>query len=311
MIGVGVDVGKRFLDLARYDDLKVIRFDNSAAGIARLIKHLVDGGELRIVLESTGGYEMAVLRALVRADLWVCRVNPRQARNFARAGGQLAKTDRLDARVLADMAHHLHTRLPRYVEPESWQTVLAAYVMRRAQVVCALQRQSLQVDRISDCALRTWAEKTLQALREELGALDQAIARLTAPHLTPAWTSLKGLGPVVQASLLSLLPELGRLSRQQIAKLVGVAPLNRDSGTLRGHRGIFGGRSHVRKVVYMAALVAVRWQPEFKAFYEQLRARGKPGKVALIACMRKWIVVLNARLRDEMNAARELMRTAA
>ena len=136
-------------------------------------------------------------------------------------------------------------------------------------------------------------------LTTERAALDLRISALCAERLTPAWRSIKGLGPVVQATLLSMLPELGSLSRQQIAKLVGVAPLNRDSGSLRGRRTVYGGRAHVRSTLYMAALVAVRWQPEFKAHYQQLRARGKLAKVALVACMRKLIVVLNARIRDE------------
>ena len=299
MLGVGIDVGKFSLDLARQDRDTTERFGNDAQGIARLVAHLAAWGPLWIVLEATGGYEMPVLRALVRAGHAVSRVNPRQARNFARASGQLAKTDAIDARMLADMARCLHSRLPRYVEPAPWQTLLAAHVTRRAQVVLAIQQQTQQIGALTVAALSAAANRSLRALQRERDALDQQIAALSAPHLTPAWRSIKGLGAVVQATLLSLLPELGSLSRQQLAKLVGVAPLNRDSGTLKGHRGIFGGRAPVRAVVYMAALVAVRWQPEFKAFYQQLRARGKPAKVALVACMRKLLVVLNARLRDE------------
>jgi len=305
MLGVGIDVGKRFLDLARHDALEVMRFDNTPAGIQQLIKQLAQWGELRVVLEATGGYEMAVLRALTGAGRWVCRVNPRQARNFARATGQLAKTDAIDAQMLADMAERLHAKLQRYVEPEPWQVTLAAYVTRRSQVVALIQQQTLQLDCLTIPTLLKAARRTLKALQAERDLLVAAITRLIKPYLSPAWTSMKGSGPVVQATLMSLLPELGCLSRQQVAKLVGVAPLNRDSGSLRGRRGIFGGRAHVRKVLYMAALSAVRWQPEFKAFYEQLRARGKPAKVALVACMRKWIVILNARLRDEMNTSCE------
>ena len=303
MLGVGIDVGKFALDLARQDGNAVEHFGNDVQGIERLVAHLASWGRLWIVLEATSGYEVPVLRALLRAGHVVSRVNPRQARNFARASGQLAKTDAIDARMLADMARCLQARLPRYVEPAPWQADLAAHVTRRAQVVLAIQQQTQQIHALTLAALRKVAHRSLRALLRERDVLDQQIATLSAPHLTPAWRSIKGLGAVVQATLLSLLPELGSLSRQQLAKLVGVAPLNRDSGTLRGHRGIFGGRASVRAVVYMAALVAIRWQPEFKAFYQQLRARGKPAKVALVACMRKFLVVLNARIRDERRLA--------
>lgn len=303
MLGVGIDVGKFGLDVARQDCDQTLRFSNDVQGVARLVAHLASWGALWIVLEATGGYERPVLRALLKAGHPVSRVNPRQARNFARASGQLAKTDAIDARMLADMARCLHPRLPRHVEPAPWQAELAAHVTRRAQVVLAIQQQTQQIQALALAPLRTAANRTLRALQRERDALDQQIARLSAPHLTPAWRSIKGLGAVVQATLLSQLPELGSLSRQQLAKLVGVAPLNRDSGTMKGHRGIFGGRAPVRAIVYMAALVAVRWQPEFKGFYQQLRARGKPAKVALVACMRKLLVVLNARIRDERQFA--------
>ena len=299
MLGIGIDIGKFWLDLARHDCDRTERFANNPQGIAQLVKILPSLGPLWIVLEATGGYELPLLQALLRAGHTVSRVNPRQARNFARASGQLAKTDSIDARMLADMARCLHARLPRYVEPTPWQAELAEHVTRRAQVVLAIQQQTQQIQTLTQVSLRTAAQRTLRAMQRERDALDKQIAALSAPRLTPAWRSIKGVGPVVQATLLSLLPELGHLSRQQLAKLVGVAPLNRDSGTLKGHRAIFGGRASVRAVVYMAALVAVRWQPEFKAFYQQLRARGKPAKVALVACMRKLLVVLNARIRDE------------
>jgi len=299
MHGVGIDVGKYWLDVALHSDPHIHRFSNDPVGIAQLIEYLSSEANLFVVLEATGGYELPALRAVVHAGHAVSRVNPRQSRSFARASGQLAKTDALDAIGLADMAHCMYQRLPRYVEPESWQITLAAYVTRRAQLVIAVQQQQQQIAALTVLALRKSAQRSLRALEKERSELDKQITSLTTPRLTPAWRSIKGLGPVAHATLLSMLPELGSLSRQQIAKLVGVAPLNRDSGTLRGHRGIFGGRARVRAVLYMAALVAVRWQPEFKAFYQQLRVRGKLAKVALVACMRKVLVVLNARIRDE------------
>jgi len=299
MLGVGIDVGKYWLDVALHGDLCIRRFSNDPAGVSQLIDFLAQWTDTFAVLEATGGFELPALRALVHAGHAVSRVNPRQSRSFARASGQLAKTDALDATGLAHMAHCMHGRLPRYVEPQAWQCTLAAYVSRRAQIVIAVQQQQQQIAALTVPALRKSAQRTLRALEKEQSELDSRIATLTTPRISPAWRSIKGLGPVAHATLLSMLPELGSLSRQQIAKLVGVAPLNRDSGTLRGHRGIYGGRARVRAVLYMATLVAVRWQPEFKAFYQQLRARGKLAKVALVACMRKLLVVLNARIRDE------------
>lgn len=299
MLGVGIDVGKYFLDLARHDQPRVFRFKNSASGIAGLLQQLNAWGDAWVVLEATGGYEVPVLNRLIEARRTVSRINPRQARNFARATGQLAKTDALDAKGLAHMAQCMFPQLTRYVAPASWQTTLAAFVTRRTQVVLAIQQQTQQLQAMALPELHALAIQSLEALRAERDALSDRIAELANPHLTPAWRSIKGLGPVVQATLLSQLPELGFLSRQQIAKLVGVAPLNRDSGTLKGRRGIFGGRRAVRKVLYMATLVAVRWHPQLKVFYEALKARGKPPKVALVASMRKLLVVLNARLRDE------------
>ena len=302
MLGVGIDVGKHFLDLARHDQAGVTRFPNRPQGMTALVQHLRSWGPCWVVLEATGGYEMPVLQALVDEGIPTSRINPRQSRSFARATGQLAKTDVLDARGLADMAHCMHPRLPRYVPPASWQVTLGAFVTRRAQVVLAIQQQTQQIQALIP-ELQAPARTSLQALCDEAAWLDQRIADLSAPHLTPAWRSIKGLGPVVQATFLGLLPELGSFTRRQIAKLVGVAPLNHDSGTLKGHRAIFGGRASVRAVLYMATLVAIRWQPELKAFYTTLRGLGKPAKVAIVAAMRKFLVILNARIRDERLAA--------
>lgn len=303
MIGIGIDVSKAALDVAQTGRREDQRFENSRAGIARLIAWLPRGAHVRIVLEATGGYEQDVLSACLAAGVWVCRVNPRQARNFARAGGQLAKTDQLDARLLADMALRMHDRLRPYEAPAPWQAELAAWVTRRAQVVAAIQQHTLQLATIRLAALRVGVVKTLAALTQERHGLDREIERLRTPHLTPALCSIKGVGPVVQATLMAQLPELGKLDRRQIAKLVGVAPLNRDSGSMKGRRSVWGGRAPLRATLYMAALVAVRWQPEIKAFFLQLKARGKPGKVALVACMRKLLTILNARRRDELMAA--------
>ena len=249
-----------------------------------------------------GGYEDALLEACCDAGHWVARINPRQARAFARASGDLAKTDAIDAHVLAGMARLFHDRLRPYSAPEPWQRELRDWLRRRGQVVVALQSHKQQMA-LTPASVRKLANRTLAALKRELAAIDLAIRTLLKEHATPALQSCKGLGPVFQASALALLPELGHLRRRQIARLVGVAPMNRDSGQSQGKRRIRGGRAPVRVALYMATLSAVRWDPTMKAHYQQLRGRGKLGKVALVACMRKLLTVVNARRRDELREA--------
>lgn len=277
------------------------RFANTKAGVMKLVRHLQALPGTRIVLEATGGFEEAVLAACSDAGLWVARINPRQARDFAKATGQLAKTDDLDARMLAEMAHVFHARLRPHVAAEPWQAELKGWLRRRQQVTDALQRTRQQL-LTTPAAIRPFVRRTLAALQREQLAVDKAMKALLQQHTTPALRSSKGLGPMFQASMLSLLPELGRLTRKQIAKLVGVAPLNRDSGQSQGKRRIYGGRSEVRVALYMATLSAVRWEPMMREHYQQLRARGKLAKVALVACMRKLLTIVNARRRDELKA---------
>lgn len=253
------------------------------------------------MVEATGGYEDALLEACCDADLWVCRINPRQARDFARATGELAKSDAIDAQLLCLLSKLFGDRLRRHEAPAAWQRELRDWLRRRGQVVVTLQAQKQQAA-MSPSTVRGPMMRTLAALKRELAAIDLAMQALVKAHATPALRSSKGLGPIFQSSMLALLPELGRLSRQQIAKLVGVAPMNRDSGQSSGKRRIRGGRAPVRVALYMATLSAVRWDPLMKAHYQQLRARGKLGKVALVACMRKLLGIVNARRRDELRA---------
>ena len=299
MTAVGIDVGKRALDVAIFGEPKVHRFSNTVVGIRRLIRLLQDREDVRIVVEATGGYEEAVLAACAEAGLWIARVNPRQARHFARAIGQLAKTDNLDARMLAEMVQAFHARLRAHVPLAPWQAELRGWLRRRHQIIEAIQRTRQQLA-MTLPAIRPLMKKTLIALQREQTLVDAAMKQLLQVHATPAMRSSKGLGPMFQASVLALLPELGQLRRQQIAKLVGVAPLNRDSGQSQGKRRIYGGRAEVRVALYMATLSAVRWEPAMKAHYQQLRARGKVAKVALVACMRKLLTIVNARRRDEL-----------
>lgn len=299
MTAVGIDVGKANLDVMVHGDVKVQRFANTKASIIKLVRHLQKLPDARIVLEATGGFEEAVLAACCDAGLWVARINPRQARDFAKATGQLAKTDDLDARMLAEMAHVFHARLRPHVAAEPWQAELKGWLRRRQQVTDAIQRTRQQL-LTTPAAIRPFVRRTLAALQREQASVDKAMKALLEQHTTPALRSSKGLGPMFQASMLSLLPELGHLSRQQIAKLVGVAPLNRDSGQSQGKRRIYGGRSEVRVALYMATLSAVRWEPVMRDHYQQLRARGKLAKVALVACMRKLLTIVNARRREEL-----------
>lgn len=299
MTAVGIDVGKASLDLAVDGKPDVVRFANSRSGITRLVKRLQAMQASRIVVEATGGYEEPLLEACCDAGLWVARVNPRQARDFARATGELAKTDAIDARLLALMARLFADRLRPYVAALPWQRELRDWLRRRGQVVTVLQAQKQQAA-MASAAVRALTARTVAALSRELAAINRAVQGLIKQHATPALRSSKGLGPVFQASMLALLPELGQLSRREIAKLVGVAPMNRDSGQGQGKRRIRGGRAPVRVALYMATLSAVRWDPLMKAHYQQLRARGKLGKVALVACMRKLLGIVNARRRDEL-----------
>lgn len=301
MTAVGIDVGKANLDVMVYGDGKVQRFANSRIGIRRLVQRLQALPDAKVVLEATGGFEEAVLAACCDAGLWVARINPRQARDFAKATGQLAKTDDLDARMLAEMAHVFHARLRPHVAPEPWQAELKGWLRRRQQVTDAIQRTRQQL-LTTPAAIRPYVRRTMAALQREQVAVDQAMKALLEQHATPALRSSKGLGPMFQASMLALLPELGHLTRQQMAKLVGVAPLNRDSGQSQGKRRIYGGRAEVRVALYMATLSAVRWEPVMREHYQQLRARGKLAKVALVACMRKLLTIVNARRRDELKA---------
>lgn len=301
MKAAGVDVGKANLDLAVDGRAGVTRFANSPAGIGKLIKRLQALGVERIVVEATGGYEEAFLETCCDAGLWIARINPRQARSFARATGELAKTDAIDAQLLALMARMFADRLRPYVAPLLWQRELRDWLRRRSQVVTLIQAQKQQAA-MTSVQVRRLAMRTIAALTRELAAVERAMKALIAEHATPALGSSKGLGPVFQATVLALLPELGHLNRRQIAKLAGVAPMNRDSGQGRGKRHIHGGRAPVRVALYMATLSAVRWEPMMKAHYQQLRARGKLGKVALVACMRKLLGIINARRRDELRA---------
>lgn len=301
MKAAGVDVGKSTLDLAVTDGVKVKRFPNTAVGVRKAVAYLVAASPERVVVEATGGYEEPLLEACCEAGLWVARVNPRQARSFATATGELAKTDVIDARLLALMGSMFAFRLRRYVPPSPEIKALQQWIRRRSQIVGMIQMQHQQTQ-MAPKAIQVLIGKTVSALKKELVTVEREISALVQTRASPSLSDRKGLGPVFQATMLASLPELGHLTRRQISKLVGVAPMARDSGQSQGKRRVYGGRGHVRVALYMATLSAVRWDSEMKAHYQQLRARGKLGKVALVACMRKLLGIVNARRRDEIAA---------
>jgi transposase len=295
MVGVGIDVSKPVLDVS-WSSGTERQFANKRTGWKALARLLSKAD--RVVLEATGGYEQGVLDHLAQAGIWVCRVNARQARDFAKGMGLLAKTDRLDARMLAQMACAVVT-LNRYVPPTSAQREIGQWVTRRQQVVQTIHRVRQRVATLDDVLLRRWAQHELRAAMRQLQRIDQGLReRLKAVPVHSVIAGVKGAGMVLVTTLIGLVPELGRLSRRAIAKLIGVAPLNDDSGMRRGRRSVWGGRAPVRTVLYMATLTAVRHEPQLRTMYQRLRANGKAKKIALVACMRKFLVILNARVRD-------------
>jgi len=295
MMGVGIDVSKPILDVSWSDGVER-QFANSPAGWKGLAQSL--SNDDRVVLEATGGYEQGALDYLAQAGFWVCRVNARQARDFAKGMGLLAKTDRLDARMLAQMACVVDT-LNRYVPPTPAQRQIGQWITRRQQVVETIQRMRQRLAMLDDVELRRWAQQELAAAMRQLKRIDQGLReRVKALPVHRVIAGMKGAGMVLTPTLIGLVPELGHLSRRAIAKLIGVAPLNDDSGKRHGRRSVWGGRAVVRAVLYMATLTAVRHEPLLRTLYQRLRAHGKAKKVALVACMRKFLVILNARVRE-------------
>lgn len=298
---IGIDVSKSTLDVAILPTAEVFEVPNDAEGHVRLIERLRAEGTIeRIVLEATGGYERACAFALFTADLPVVVVNPRQTRDYARATGRLAKTDRIDAISLAQFAKAVEPELRDLGTPERQE--LAALVARRRQLVTMIGSEQQRLKTATSDVVRADLDRSLAFLKQSLKKLEKAL--LEAVKHDQEWRarvelleSVPGIGRITALTLLAELPELGNLSAKEIAALVGVAPMNRDSGKNRGYRRTIGGRARVRKVLYMAALTAAHHNPTLQAFYERLRAAGKHGKVALTAVMRKLLVTLNAMIK--------------
>jgi transposase len=299
---VGIDVSRDWLDVHRLPDGVSWRVANDPPGQADLVTQLAGSPPALIVLEASGGYEATVAVELRVAGLVTAVVNPRQVRDFAKAIGQLAKTDALDAALLARFAQAV--RPPARPGPRPEDVALKAIVERRRELV-ALEVAERQRLRTAAAPVRASIEAHLAWLKEQLADLERhLVAAITADplHLATATllTTAPGVGLVVAATLVAELPELGRLTRQEVAALVGVAPLNRDSGRLRGRRTTWGGRAPVRTTLYMAAAAATRWNPVIHAFRDRLVAAGKPKKLARVACIRKLLTMLNAMVRDRL-----------
>ena len=296
MFGIGIDVSKATLDVVVHGE-QFRQFSNDKRGFVRLIRWLKTWPIKQVVLEASGGYERAALDVLHAAGLPMVRINPARARRFAQGTGRAAKTDRLDATVLAQMAHLLP--LTRYVPPAPWQQRLAEFAQCRRHLVQMRVSEMQRLRRLLDPDLIAMKQRHIAQLSDDLKQLDKAIAEQLEGQ--PGWKNigtLKGVGPILISTLACELPELGSLGSKAIASLVGLAPMNRESGTWQGQRRISGGRAVVREALYMAALTAIRYEPGLRAFYAGLKAKGKASKVALVAVMRKMLVILNARKRD-------------
>ena len=296
---IGIDIAKAHLDLAVHLSGEPWRVTNDDAGISATVTHLRELDPTLIVVEPTGGLELPLTAALAAAGLPVAVVNPRQVRDFAKATGRLAKTDRLDAQVLAHFAQAVQPT-PRPL-PDAQTQELAAFLARRHQLVQMLtaEKNRLGTTRLP-VSQRVRAH--ISWLTQELADIDKQLS--DSIRESPIWRAkddlfqgVKGIGPVVSITLMADLPELGTLDRWGIAALVGLAPFNRDSGLRRGKRRVWGGRARVRAALYMATLVATRYNPVIKAFYHRLLEAGKVKKVALTACMRKLLTILNAMLK--------------
>ncbi len=298
---VGIDVAKDRLDVAVLGERQATQVENTRDGITRLVQQIRELQPELIVVEATGGYQRGVVEALFQAGLAVAVVNPARVRQFARACGLLAKTDKLDAQVLAVFGQKVQPR--RYESKTEAEKQLSALLVRRKQLEEMLKAEQNRLRTIAP-SLRGSVERIIAILKEEKKRLEEQIQQFLNEQ--KAWqeqreilSSAPGVGKVTTATLIADLPELGKMDRKKIAALVGVAPMNYDSGKKRGYRKTKGGRADVRSVLYMSTLVATRYNPVIQAQYQQLLKRGKLKKVALTACMRKFLTILNAMLRDQ------------
>jgi len=302
-VTVGIDISKQRLDLARFPQGDTFSVAYTDTGLTKMLKRLRGWSPQIILLEASGGYEYGVVAALVAAGLAPVLINPRQVRDFARSLGILAKTDKIDAKVLAEFAFRVQPE-PRPL-PAAQQQELNHLLSRRSQLLEMIQMEFNRREISPFPRVRQSIDHNLDSLRRQMADLEREIDDFF--HQSPLWVqqdtllrTVPGIGPQTVLSLQAWLPELGALNRHQIAALVGVAPFNRDSGVFRGRRMIRGGRHKVRQALYMATLSAVRYNPIIKTLFDRLTSQsGKPGKVALVACMRKLLIILNAMVKSE------------
>lgn len=298
---VGIDVAKDWFDMAVLGEENTVQLANTKSGIAKLVKRMKVLIPDLIVVEATGGYEEALVLALFEASLPVALVSPQRVRQYARAKGRLAKTDQLDAYLLAEYGQKIQPRL--FVGKSEERKQLSVLVGRRNQLNAMLQAEKNRL-RTQSGTIRSSLEKVIDCLETQLHQMEKEIRTLFQQHIDlqtqeKLLRTAKSIGPVTAATLLADLPELGQLDRQEIAALVGVAPMNADTGRKRGYRKTKGGRPTVRRALYMSTLTGIRYNPILKAHYEQLVKRGKEKKVAITACMRKMLTILNAMMRDQ------------
>lgn len=296
---IGIDVSKAILDVYVLPFKKYMQFNNDTKGIQKLTKKLKSFPQASIVMEATGGYEKPIAQSLQKAGLSVSVVNPRPIRDFAKALGKLAKTDRIDAEVIALFAEKMQPQANiTYNENQQKLTELNA---RRRQIIDMIMMEKNRLDKASN-ELKKSIQRIIKALEKELQAINEALENSIQNDAGYAQKnallkSIKGVGSVVAAGIIAGLPELGSVSPKQISALAGLAPYNRDSGTLRGKRTIWGGRASVRTTLYMATLVATKHNPQIKSFYERLCSAGKQKKVAITACMHKLLIIMNAMIK--------------
>jgi len=301
---IGVDVSKAKLDFVLADGKQPLSINNTRKEIvSKLIGRLKNPERAIVVMEATGGYENRLVTLLHQHKIALAVVNPRRVRNFADGLGWDAKTDPIDAQAIAFYG--------RVVQPQAQiaksdeEKKLKNLVVRRRQLLDLINQEDNRLQQTADQEIRGYIQQSLETLRKQVKTIDQRLAKCVNTNTTDArkveiLQSVKGLGPVTVSTLLAELPELGRLNRGQIAKLVGVAPMNRDSGQVSRKRRTFGGRSYVRRVLYMATLVATRFNSKIKAFYQRLVTQGKPKKVALTAAMRKLLTILNTLVKNDV-----------
>jgi transposase len=297
---VGVDVSKARLDVASTDAPETWSVSNASDGIEQLVQRLRQIGPALVVMEATGGFEVPLAAAVAAAEIPVVIANPRQVRDFAKATGQLAKTDTIDAHVLALFAERVRPQVRPL--PDDAARALDAIVGRRRQIIDMITAEKNRLG-FALPAVQKSIEQHIRWLERQLHHVDSDLDGLI--RKSPVWQAkhdllrdVPGVGPNLARTLIAELPELGRLSNKQIAALVGVAPIARDSGLFRGKRRVWGGRAPVRSALYMSILSATKWNPVIRVFYLRLRAQGKPPKVAMVACMRKLLTILNAMIRD-------------